>query len=416
MTNTAYGSSRDRGIAVMIAAAASITVLDGYDAFSLSLMMPAISRELGIPTAAIGPVFASAMGGMIVGALGGGALADRIGRLQTLTVALVLFGGAALTMPLMGGAGAIIANRIVSGIGLGAAAPIAVALLNQASDRPPSAFMVSLVWVGIAVGGMIAALANYVLAAPYGWRPIFLIGGLAPLPAAGFAWWAFRGSSPLPRGAGAPPRGRLSDLFVDGRAWRTIGVAAMFFFGFTTTSIIVYWLPTILAHRAASPLMISVSFASVNGGAVVATALLGWLASRRRDGLVRTLAWSSAALCGLVIAAAPIDTVAIATLAVCGATIGAAAQALSIALANDLHRTSGLQGTSVGLMAGCGRLGQFCSLGISSAVVRWSGQETMVFGLAASTAVAAALLSAIVSASARTIATAYADPAGDAHA
>lgn len=409
--------ARRRSLAVMIAAAATVTVLDGFDAFSLSLMMPAVARDLHIQTTALGPIFASAMGGMILGAFAGGALADKIGRVPALLLALLLFGGAALTMPFVAHPGEIIANRLIAGIGLGAAAPIAVALLNQGHERPPSAFVISLVWVGIGMGGMVAALFNYLFAARYGWRLIFVVGGAAALPAAACVAWSFRGLHKPSRDLGTGGRARLYDLFADGMAWRTIGVAGMFFFGFITTSIIVNWLPTILSHRAASPLTISVSFAGVNGGAVVVTAWLGWLASRGSAGVVRTLAWGAAAVCGAAITLAASSTAAIAILAVTGAMIGAGGQALSIALANDLHRARGLQSSSIGFMAGSGRLGQFCALGISSTVVGWTGRETMVFGLAAFTAAIAALLSAAVGARAGRPATPLSiDLAGDAHA
>lgn len=384
-----------------IAAVASITILDGFDAFSLSLMAPWIGRELHIPTAALGPIFASSMGGMTVGAIAGGALADKVGRLRTLLVALALFGVAALTMPLVTSAGTIILNRLCAGVGLGAAAPIAVSLLNRSGEKPPSEFAIALGWSGIPVGGSLAALFNYMFVADYGWRLIFVVGGLLPLPVAIFAYAVFRGVSARPPGAGehAPPG--LSGLFAHGQALRTLTVAGMFFFGYVMTSVIVYWLPTILSHRAASPLMIAVAFGAINGGGVLGILLLGWLATIGHSGQVRTLAWAAASICGLGAAVAALSTPLIALLAIGAATIGGGGQALSVALANEMHRERGLQTTSVGFMTGAGRTGQFCALSISGAVVTVSGQETLVFGLAGVAAGVAALLSIIAARPAR---------------
>lgn len=60
---------------------------------------------------------------MIFGAFAGGALADKRGRLRLLLAAPGLFGIAALTMALVSNTGEILINRLIAGIGLGAAAP-----------------------------------------------------------------------------------------------------------------------------------------------------------------------------------------------------------------------------------------------------------------------------------------------------
>ncbi|KKC26654.1 MFS transporter [Sphingomonas sp. SRS2] len=381
-----------------VAAAAVIMTMDGFDSFSLSLMAPLITRELEIPAATLGLVFASAMGGMTIGALVGGTLADRFGRLRLLFVSILLFALAALTMPLVGSPGEIILNRAIAGMGLGAAGPIATSLLNRPGEKPPGEFAVALVWSGIAIGGCLAALFNYVFAATYGWRLIFIVGGLLPIPVAICTYFVFRDTpSGVPSGGmdRAAARPRISGLFTHGRAARTFIVAGMFFFGFVTTSIMVYWLPTVLSHLAASSFMISATFAGINGGSVVGMLLLGFLASRGRSARIRTWTWASAGLCGLGASLLSGNAAMIALLAIIGATIAAGGQSLAISLANDLHRTTGLQATSVGFMTAAGRIGQFSALGISGVIVAWSGQETVVFALAGVAALLAALLSAI---------------------
>lgn len=379
-----------------IAAAASITTLDGFDAFSLSLMTPLFSRALHIDGAWLGPIFASATGGMIVGAFVGGALADTLGRLRALMITFALFGIAALTMPFVEGATDVIINRFVAGVGLGGAAPIAVALLNREGEKPPTEFVVSLVWVGIGVGGTLAALFNYLFVAEHGWKLMFLVGGIAPIPVAAFAYAAFRSPTPRQIAATRPKRPSIAGIFLDGQWRSTLTVAAMFFLGFITTSIVVSWLPTILTNRGASALTIAVSFAGINGGAILTTVLFGMLAARGAPGLVRTCAWTGAGICGVGAAAMTVDADMLALMATLAAMVGAGGQALSVGLANALHRSRGLQSTSVGFMAASGRLGQFCALGLSSALVAATGHETAVFVLAGVTACAAALLSAFI--------------------
>jgi AAHS family 3-hydroxyphenylpropionic acid transporter len=396
MTMQAKASGQaESGQAAIIAAAIAITILDGFDAFSLSLVAPRLSADLGIPTAALGGVFASAMGGMIVGAFVGGALADKLGRLRVLMAALLLFGLAALTMPLVASAGQIIANRLVAGMGLGAAAPIAVALLSRASVKPPTEMVISAVWAGIAVGGILAATFNYFVVAAHGWHWIFIAGGVLPAPAALFAYVVFRGRENAADGRQAR-RPRLSELFVDGRAGRTAATALMFFFGYVTTSMIVNWLPTILHHRAASPLMISSVFGGINIGGVLGILALGALATRLRSRWTLAAVWAAAGVCGLCAASPALGNTPVALLAIAAATLASGAQALSVAFANALHRAQGLESTSVGFMTSMGRVGQFTALSSSGLILGLGVSETGLFALAAACAFAAAVIALVV--------------------
>ena len=396
MTDHSQSEQGGRNAIAPIIAAAAITILDGFDAFSLGLMAPFIGAELKIPTATLGTIFSSAMAGMILGAIGGGSLADKYGRLRTLLGALIVFGVAALLLPFASTAFEVGFNRMIAGVGLGAAAPIAVGLLNRSDAKPPSELVIALVWAGIPIGGSLAALYNYAFVPTFGWRSIFVVGGLLPFPIAAIAYAVFRrgtaDGAPAARAAKPP---QIRDLFTNGQAPRTAATAAMFFFGFVTTAIIVNWLPTILTHRAASPGMISSTFAAINGGGVIGMVLLGFVASRLRWRPLLPAAWLAAAACGLAASLPGVGSEGLALLAIAGATIGASAQGLSIARANELQRGKGLESTSVGFMAGSGRVGQASALGVSGTVIAIWGQETLVFAMAGFCALIAALLATL---------------------
>lgn len=396
--------SAARSPVLCIAAAGSITVLDGFDAFSLSLMAPHMRTDLGIAPAYLGPIFSSALTGMIIGAFTGGMLGDRFGRLQALIAALAIFGGAALLLPLVTTAPGIMANRLSAGIGLGAAAPIAVALLNRSSARAPSDFIIACVWAGIPVGGILAALYNQAAVPVAGWRSIFIIGGLLPLPVAAFAVSAFRNATDVVAGTAPTHRSSIGDLFAPDRALRSFATAAMFFFGYVSTSIIVNWLPTILSERSASPFLISSAFAAMNVGAVVGILSLGLIASKSRWLPLLPLTWTATALFGLATLAHGIGTNGIALLAVLGATAAAGAQGLAIVLANGLHRDRGLEGTTIGFMTGTGRIGQASALAGSGLVMGLGGQDTLVFGMAGISALIAAALALVATMAARSAA------------
>lgn len=382
--------------AMAVMAAASVTVLDGFDAFSLSLMARGIGAELNLEPTALGTIFAAAMGGMIIGALTGGAAADRFGRLPALIAAITLFSVASFAMVLVNGAAAIMINRAIAGIGLGAAAPIAIGLLSRSAPEAPSKFLLSAVWAGIAAGGILAAAFSYFFSPSYGWRAIFVAGAILPLLAATLAYFAFRTQARTAGGNVRTPA-KLTDLFAAKAAPGTIVTALMFFFGYVTTSIIANWLPTILGNRDASPLMIALTFAGVNLGGLISAFAIGLLADATRSRWVLVLAWASVGACGVAAGLAALDISALAALAIASSSLGVAAQSLSVALANLLHRERGLEATSVGFMTASGRAGQFAVLSLVSVLLGAGMPESGLFVIAGvSAAIAAVLAFAVV--------------------
>jgi MFS family permease len=396
MANRQTVESEVRVLPSTIVAAAAVTATDGFDAFSLSLTAPHIGSDLHIQAAAFGSIFASNMGGMILGALLGGASADRLGRVRVLLFALAVFALAALAMPWMGSVREIIVNRLCSGIGLGAAAPIAVALLSRTNTKPPSQLVLSLVWSGIGVGGVLAAIFNYVVVTPYGWQSMFIAGGLLPLVPAVLSYVVFRKRDSQVPGNGAGGRPRLGDLFAPGWAARTIAIGIMFFFGYVTTSVIVFWLPTILNHRHASTGMISVTFGALNVGGFFGTLALGWLSTRPAFVWTLPAGWGIAGLCALCAALPMLHAEPMALLATVAASVAAGSQALSVAAANQLHRARALESTSVGFAASLGRVGQFAALSLTGVVLGWGAPETSLFAFAGASAVIAAMIAVFV--------------------
>lgn len=377
-------TSRDTRVA---AAALAVTLLDGFDAMSLSLVAAPMSHSLGLPTHALGLVFGSVLAGMITGGFGGGLLADRFGRLKVLLGALALFGLAAAAMPFADGLGFVLGNRVLAGLGLGAAAPIAVALATQATTSRPADFVLTGIWSGMPMGGVLAAVAAYLLIPHFGWASLFVAGALAPVPVAIAAVLVFRADEDA-----QAPSPDLAGL-LERRARRaSVLTMAMFFFGYVTTAILTNWLPALLSHRGAGQGLVSAAFIGINLGAVAGSAAMGRLSDRFEAARILPAAW--AVVGGLMLLLA-LPWLAIVWLCVLGALSGALAagsQALSVALASRLHPGRGLESSTVGLMVGAGRIGQVCALGISGAFTALGLGEGGVFLLGATGGALAALM------------------------
>src|SRR3984893_3212254 len=63
-----------------IALCGTVLLLDGFDTQCIGFLAPAIAKEMGLAMKAFGPVFSAGLFGLMIGALGSGPIADRVGR------------------------------------------------------------------------------------------------------------------------------------------------------------------------------------------------------------------------------------------------------------------------------------------------------------------------------------------------
>lgn len=155
--------------------------LDGFDAQALGFVAPVLAKEWRLAPGALGPVFGAALFGIMIGSLLLGALADYLGRKQLVIAGVLLFALGTLATSRATDVSELLALRFVTGLGLGGVMPNAIALTGEYSSRRRRTLTIMLMFMattlGSAIGGIIAAR----LVPAFGWRTIFLIGGLLPL-------------------------------------------------------------------------------------------------------------------------------------------------------------------------------------------------------------------------------------------
>ena len=287
---------------------ALIIIFDGYDLAVVGIALPSIMKEMGVDPTQAGFMVSSALFGMMFGAIFLGTIADRIGRRWAIVICVALFSVFTAAAGLTHDPLSFSAVRFLAGLGIGGVMPNVVAQMTEYSPRRIRSTMVTLMFSGYAIGGMLAALLGKGLIERFGWQSVFLAAGLPVLliplilrqlpESMSFLLKSDRAREIVPiaaaidpenppdqdtrfvdrttRAAGAP----IGQLFSDGRTRSTL----MFWMAFFMCLFMVYalssWLAKLMANAGYS-LGSALTFVLVlNFGGMVGAVGGGWLADR----------------------------------------------------------------------------------------------------------------------------------------
>ncbi|MBW5806870.1 MFS transporter [Burkholderia sp. COPS] len=156
---------------------ALIIVFDGYDLAVAGIALPAIMKEMGVNPAQAGFMVSSALFGMMFGNIVFGTVVERIGRRRAIAACLTLFSvftaaaGLAPTPVLFGVA------RFLAGIGIGGVMPNVIAHMTEYAPRRVRNTLVTLMFSGYSVGGMLAAVMGKGMIDAHGWQSVFVAAG-----------------------------------------------------------------------------------------------------------------------------------------------------------------------------------------------------------------------------------------------
>src|SRR3982075_4077023 len=117
----------------------------------------------------------------MIGALIFGPLADRIGRKKIIILSTLAFGIGTLATAFIRDVNPLLVIRFLTGLGLGGAMPNAVAMTSEFSPHRRRATMVMIMFCGFSVGAALGGFLAAALIPQFGWRSVFVVGGLAPL-------------------------------------------------------------------------------------------------------------------------------------------------------------------------------------------------------------------------------------------
>ena len=364
---------------------AAVLFIDGFDTQAIGYVAPALARDWNLPRGAFGPVFSAGLFGLMIGALVFGPIADRIGRKKIIVLSTLTFGIGTLATIFAEDVYGLIALRFLTGLGLGGAMPNAVALTSEFSPHRRRATMVMAMFVGFSVGAALGGLLAAALIPAFGWRSIFLVGGVVPLIYAPVLWkllpesirfLALTGKdnarvakllaqiSPSgafdpntrfgvhePQLSGLP----VAHLFAEKRALTTILFWIVFFMSLLDLYLLSNWLPTVLNDLGASVSVAAAVGAMLQVGGVVGTFILGKFIDRFSfRALAITYLCASLAVAAIGFSGHSIWLAALAIFCAGFCIVGG--QIASNALTATYYPTA-IRSTGVGWALGIGRIG-----------------------------------------------------------
>lgn len=387
-----------------------VVALDGFDVAIVGHIAPALRAEWSLGVAALGPLFAAGLFGLMIGALIVGPLADRYGRKTMLMASVACFGAASCVSALSQDITTLNLLRFLTGLGLGGAMPTAITLTSEFCPTPRRSSLVTIMFCGFTLGSAIGGLVAAQVVTGYGWRPLLVAGGLAPLALIPVLWWAMpesvrylagrrdgaprvaavlRRLAPDADLAGATFTGaqgqQLSPvraLFAPGLIGGTLLLWLTFFMSLLVVYLLSNWMPTLIQRSGLSLRGASLITAAFQFGGTAGAIVLGWLMDRMNPHHVLGVAYLAAAgfvtLMGLAATTPWLMTMAVfgAGFCVSGSQIGANA------LAAEFYPTA-CRATGVSWALGIGRSGSIVGSLVGGLMLTQGWGLGTVYGLVA---------------------------------
>src|ERR1700692_664388 len=403
----------------LLLACAAVLFLDGFDTTSIGFVAPALAKEWGLTKGALGPVFSAGLFGLMIGALIFGPLADRIGRKNIIIFSTLAFGIGALVTAFVQDVNTLLAIRFLTGLGLGGAMPNTIAMTSEFSPHRRRATMVMIMFCGFSAGAALGGLLAAALIPHFGWRSVFVVGGVAPLRLVpilalrlpeSVRFLALAGGANervaqllafiAPNAALAPATRfvvhepglagmPVLHLFREGRTLVTLLLGVVFFMSLLDLYFLTNWLPTVLNDLGASVSEAAAIGSMLQGGGVVGTFALGSIIDRfsfRALALVYFIAVFAVGALGQLGHSIVFVTMAIFAAGFC--MVGG--QIAANALAAGFYPTS-VRASGVGWALGIGRVGSIVGPLVGGALLTMKWSTASVFMAAAGAAFCASL-------------------------
>jgi benzoate transport len=373
-----------------VAVCVLLNMLDGFDVLVMAFTGKAVATEWGLNGAQLGLLLSAGLVGMAMGSMLLAPWADRLGRRPMILLCLAIAAVGMLLSSVSDSATQLGLLRILTGIGIGGILASSNVIGSEYASNRWRGLAVSLNSTGYALGATLGGVIAVALIGEFGWRSVFLFGGVATTLAIPLVWVCLPESleflltrrparalervNVLARRLGQPPLDALPDpaattaaagttfaqLLAPAQRRPTLLLWASFLLVMAGFYFVTSWTPTLLVQAGLSANQGLTGGTLLNLGGIFGATLLGLLAARfaLRSVLIGYLV-ATAVLLGLFISSISSLTVAFTLAAVIGVFVNGCIAGL-YALTAVTYDTR-VRATGVGTAIGIGRIGAILS-------------------------------------------------------
>lgn len=155
-----------------------INMVDGFDLLAASLISPIITREWQLSPEMLGMLLAAGPLGTATGALLLSPIADLFGRRNAIMVNLAFMSVGMLVSATADSVWELTVLRFLTGMGVGAMASCVGTLVFEYCSHKTRNLGLGLVTIGYNVGVVIGGVVSLWIIGAFGWRSIFVFGGV----------------------------------------------------------------------------------------------------------------------------------------------------------------------------------------------------------------------------------------------
>lgn len=158
-----------------------LNALDGFDVLAMAFTANGVTKEFGLTGSELGVLLSAGLIGMAIGSLCLAPLADIIGRRPMILVSVGAAGAGMLLAAMAGSMMQLGIWRFLTGLGVGCILACTNVIASEYSSKQRRGLSISIYTAGYSIGATIGGAAAVYLQSQYGWRSVFVFGGISTL-------------------------------------------------------------------------------------------------------------------------------------------------------------------------------------------------------------------------------------------
>lgn len=158
-----------------------LNALDGFDVLAMAFTANGVTKEFGLTGSELGVLLSAGLVGMAIGSLCLAPLADAIGRRPMILAAVGVAGAGMLLAATAGDMVQLGIWRLLTGLGVGCILACTNVIASEYSSKQRRGLSIGIYTAGYSVGATLGGAAAVYLQSQYGWRSVFVFGGISTL-------------------------------------------------------------------------------------------------------------------------------------------------------------------------------------------------------------------------------------------